>query len=79
VQRAGALIGWVGVGRPLATVAEGVNKARTELIWSLCSIAGVMVAAGWWISSKLTHSIERLTEYALAVRDTADRIRAGGA
>lgn len=69
VYRNRALLGWVGVGRPLARVAAGISKARTELIWSLLSIAGIMVAAGWWISSKLTHSIERLTDYALAVRD----------
>jgi two-component system sensor histidine kinase CreC len=32
-------------------------------------IAAVMVSAGWWIASKLTHSIERLTQYALTIRD----------
>src|SRR4051812_42636752 len=26
-----------------------------------------MVAAGWWISTGLTHSLERLTDYAIAV------------
>src|SRR4051812_6805535 len=61
VRRGNELIGWVGVGRPLTTVAENVTKARLELVWSLCSIAAVMVAVGWWISNRLTHSIERLT------------------
>jgi two-component system sensor histidine kinase CreC len=28
-----------------------------------------MVLAGWWIATKLTHSVERLTEYAVAVRE----------
>jgi two-component system sensor histidine kinase CreC len=69
VRRAGQMIGWVGVGRPLTTVAEGVSHARWQLVWALGSIAAVMVAAGWWIASKLTHSVERLTDYALAVRD----------
>ncbi len=69
VRRAGERIGWVGVGRPLSTVVEAVTRARWRLVWSLGAIAAVMVAAGWWISSKITHSIERLTDYALAVRD----------
>ncbi len=69
VRHEGRMIGWVGVGRPLTTVAEGVSKARSQLIVSLGSVAAVMVAVGWWIASKLTHSIERLTEYAEAVRD----------
>jgi two-component system sensor histidine kinase CreC len=69
VRRSGQMIGWVGVGRPLTSVAEGVSRARWGLVWSLGSIAAVMVAAGWWIASKLTHSLERLTEYAVAVRD----------
>lgn len=68
VRRAGELIGWVGVGRPLASVTEGVSRARADLIWSLGSIALVMVATGWWIATRLTHSIERLTAYAQAVR-----------
>lgn len=69
VRRDGQVLGLVGVGRPLAAITEGVNRARWRLITALCSLAGVMVAAGWWIASKLTHSVERLTDYALAVRD----------
>lgn len=68
VRRSGVIVGWVGVGRPLASVAEGVSQARAELVWMLGSIAAVMVAAGWWISTRLTHSLERLTAYAQAVR-----------
>lgn len=63
------LVGWVGVGRPLASVTEGVQEARRRLAWSLGLVAVVMVAAGWWIASRLTGSIERLTDYANAVRD----------
>ncbi|MEO6245612.1 MAG: two-component system sensor histidine kinase CreC [Opitutaceae bacterium] len=69
IHRSGQLIGWVGVGRPLATVVEAVTRARWRLVWSLGAIAAAMVVAGWWISTKITHSIERLTDYALAVRD----------
>lgn len=69
VERAGELIGWVGVGRPLASVVDGIREARWRIVVWLGSIAAVMVAAGWWIASKLTHSMERLTDYALAVRD----------
>jgi two-component system sensor histidine kinase CreC len=40
-----------------------------RLVVGALLIAAVMVGAGWWIASKLTHSIERLTHYALTVRD----------
>jgi len=69
VRHTGALVGWVGVGRPLASVAEGVRAAR----WRLASYAGaiglVMTVAGWWIAARLTQSLERLTAYARNVRD----------
>lgn len=65
----GALVGWVGVGRPLATITAGVNEARWRLVTYSGTIAGVMLIAGWWIASRLTHSLERLTAYAQAVRD----------
>ena len=35
----------------------------------LGAVAAAMVAVGGWSASKITHSIERLTDYALAVRD----------
>ena len=69
VRRGPELIGWVGVGRRLASISEGVEQARKELLWSLGLIAAGMVGVGWWIASKLTHSVERLTAYAVAVRD----------
>ena len=68
VRRDRELIGWVGVGRPLSTMSEGISRARRQLFWYSGAIAAVMVAAGWWIASKLTHSLERLTDYAVAVR-----------
>jgi two-component system sensor histidine kinase CreC len=69
VRIGGALVGWVGVGRPLASITEGVTEARWRLATYSAAIAVVMVAAGWWIASRLTHSLERLTAYAQAVRD----------
>ncbi|MBI5691018.1 MAG: two-component system sensor histidine kinase CreC [Verrucomicrobia bacterium] len=69
VRRQGQLLGWVGVGRPLAAVAPGIAEARRKLVWSLGGVALVMAAAGWWVASRLTHSLERLTEYARIVRD----------
>lgn len=69
VRHDGKLIGWVGVGRPLGTVAEGVRAARWGLVWSAGAVALVMVVAGWWIAARLTHSLERLTAYVRAVRD----------
>lgn len=69
VRRGTELVGWVGVGRQLASVTSGVRAARWRLMWSAGAIALGMVAAGWWIASKLTNSLERLTDYAVTVRD----------
>jgi two-component system sensor histidine kinase CreC len=63
------LVGWVGVGRQLATITSGVSQARKGLLGWTAAIAAVMVAAGWWIASRLTNSLERLTDYAVAVRE----------
>ncbi|HEX2855008.1 MAG TPA: two-component system sensor histidine kinase CreC [Opitutaceae bacterium] len=69
VRIGGDIVGWVGVGRPLSTIAEGVSNARWQLARYACALAATMVLAGWWIASRLTHSLERLTDYAIAVRD----------
>jgi two-component system sensor histidine kinase CreC len=69
VRQAGELVGWVGMGRMLTTVNEGVRTARWRLVWYTGAIAGVMVIAGWWIAARLTDSLERLTVYAREVRD----------
>lgn len=74
VRRGGKLEGWVGVGRPLATVVEGVTRARQRVVWWAGGIAAGMVLIGWWVSARLAHSLERLTLHARAVRDgTASR------
>jgi len=68
--KAGAeVVGFVGVARPLSAVTEAIWHARVRLMAGGIAVAIFMMAAGWWIASKLTHSLERLTEYALAVRD----------
>jgi two-component system sensor histidine kinase CreC len=69
VRWRGGVVGFVGVARPLATVADAVLRARLRLVVGGLAIAGVMMAAGWWISARLTHSLERLTAYVQAVRD----------
>jgi two-component system, OmpR family, sensor histidine kinase CreC len=69
VRIGGEIVGWVGVGRPLSTVTEGVSQARWQLARSAVALALTMVLAGWWIASRLTRSLERLTSYTMAVRD----------
>ena len=69
VRYQGELVGWVGVGRPLTSVAEGVRAARWRLMGYAGAIGLVMIVAGWWIAARLTHSLERLTVYARSVRD----------
>ncbi len=69
VRRGDELLGWVGVGRPLSSVVEGVRAARWRLVWSAGAIALVMIVAGWWIATRLTRSLERLTAYVRTARD----------
>lgn len=69
VLAGGRHVGWVGVGRPLAAVEEGVKAARWQLVVYIGMVAGVMIVLGWWIAARLTDSLERLTAYARQVRD----------
>lgn len=69
VRRGQETIGFVGVARPFSTIADAVLRARLRLLIGALLIAAIMTTAGWWIASKLTHSLERLTQYALTVRD----------
>lgn len=69
VRRGGEVVGWVGVARSLSTVTQAILRARLRLVAGALAVAAIMVAAGWWIAAKLTHSLERLTAYAEAVRD----------
>jgi two-component system sensor histidine kinase CreC len=69
VSHGGKIIGFVGVARPFSTIAAAIFRARLGLLAGTLVIAAIMVGTGWWIASKLTHSLERLTQYALTVRD----------
>lgn len=62
-------VGWVGLGRPLTAIEDGVRAARWRLVIAIGSIAGVMVLLGWWLAVRLTRSLEKLAEYARKVRD----------
>ncbi len=69
VRRGGAILGWVGVGRPLDSVTERLTRARWRLVVYAGGVAAAMLAAGWWVSARLTRSLERLTGHVQAVRD----------
>lgn len=69
VRRHGQLTGWVGVGRPLASVVEGVTRARWRLVFWTGAMALGLMAVGWWVAARLVHSLEKLTAHARAVRD----------
>jgi len=69
VRRGAEIVGWVGVGRSLASVADGVRSARWRLVIYTGMIGLGMTVAGWWIAAQLTRSLERLTEHARNVRD----------
>lgn len=61
--------GQVKVSRPVRSLNEVIWTERLKLAGIALVIAAVMVVAGWWIAARLTHSLERLTAYAQAVRD----------
>lgn len=57
------------LSRSFRSVNEVVWAERRKLVAIALAIAAVMLLAGWWISTKLTDSLERLTAYAESVRD----------
>lgn len=69
VRLDGRLVGWVGVGRPLASVVDGVTRARGQLVAVGGAVALAMVVLGWMVAARLTRSVERLTAHVRAVRD----------
>lgn len=69
VRVGGRAIGAVVVSRPLHSVNAFVWSERKKLARDALLVALAMVAAGWWISAKLTQSIERLTRHVQDVRD----------
>src|SRR5690606_12142728 len=50
VMAGGKHVGWVGLGRPLVAIEDGVRAARWRLVVAIGSIAGVMVMLGWWLA-----------------------------
>lgn len=69
VRVEGRAVAQVVLARPVRTVNEFVWAERKKLVAGALAIAAVMVAAGWWIAARLTHTIERLTVYVQALRD----------
>lgn len=67
VRRAGAVLGYVGVARPLSSVADAIWQARVRLLAGALVLALAMIVAGWWIASRVTRSVERLTAYVQAL------------
>ena len=57
------------LSRSFRSVNAVIWAERKKLAGIGLLVAGVMVVAGWWIAARLTHSLERLTAYALDVRD----------
>ena len=57
------------LSRSFRSVNEVIWSERKKLAAIALLIAGVMVVAGWWITARLTQSLERLTDYARGVRD----------
>lgn len=69
VLRDGAVVGYVGVARPLSVAVAPIWWARARLAAGGLVIAVIMLVIGWWISQRLTHSLERLTAYVDSVRE----------
>ncbi len=72
VRLAGGVVAVVELSRPIRTVNAFIWSERKKLAGVSLMVAGVMVVAGWFIATRLTRSIERLTAYAWRVRDGRD-------
>ncbi|MDB6126167.1 MAG: creC [Verrucomicrobia bacterium] len=57
------------LSRSFRSVNEVIWSERKKLAAMALLVAAVMVVAGWWITARLTQSLERLTVYVREVRD----------
>ena len=69
VQLAGGARARLELSRSFRSVNAVIWSERKKLATVGLLIAAVMVIAGWWISAKLTDSLERLTVYVQDLRD----------
>jgi two-component system sensor histidine kinase CreC len=69
VTLAGGRTATLVLSRPIRGVNAIIWAERKKLAGMALVIAAVMVVAGWWLASRLTQSLERLTAYAQGVRD----------
>ncbi len=69
VTLAGGRTATLVLSRSIRSVNAVIWAERKKLAGMALLIAGVMLVAGWWLASRLTHSLERLTVYAQGVRD----------
>jgi len=68
IQFKGQVVAVVGVGRQLSTVQQYIRTARIRLAIEALAIAALMVLVGWWIASRVSISIEKLTAYVREAR-----------
>jgi two-component system sensor histidine kinase CreC len=68
IQYKGQVVAVVGVGRQLSSVQQYIRTARIRLSIEALSIAALMVLLGWWIASRVSSSIEKLTAYVREAR-----------
>jgi len=68
IQFKGQVVAVVGVGRQLSSVQQYIRTARIRLAIEALSIAALMVIVGWWIASRVSISIEKLTAYVREAR-----------
>ncbi len=57
------------LARSFRSVNAVIWSERVKLAGIALAIAAAMLVTGWWIAARLTRALERLTDYALAVRD----------
>ncbi|HET7535743.1 MAG TPA: two-component system sensor histidine kinase CreC [Candidatus Didemnitutus sp.] len=69
IRQAGKIVGVLSVGKPTRAVNELVTAARTKLMYSAIIGGVLLLAVLLLVASWVIAPIERLTEYARAVRD----------
>jgi two-component system sensor histidine kinase CreC len=61
--------GRVELSRPLRSVNAFIWAEREKLAFMSLAVAGAMLIAGWLLATRLTRSVDRLTDYVRQVRD----------
>ena len=75
IMKNGIIAAYVGVGRPLSLARRTIWESRISTIGIGLGVGVITVFVGWWLSRRISHSLERLALYVNATREGKEPAR----